>query len=349
MPDNEQAQTPEIVESSPQKVLRRIEIKIPAMKGPERLDVFLTRQVAELTRSIAQDMITSGAITVSAKKVKPSYKVKPGDFISFDLLSRPTLEVEAEDLPLEILFEDEWLVIINKAAGMVMHPATGNRTGTMVNALLHHYESLAESDDPNRPGVVHRLDKETTGVLVICKQQQALSALARAFRERTIRREYVALVWWNMPSSVGVVDAALARDPHDRLKYTTHPTGKLARTHWRVLESFEFLTLCALRLETGRTHQIRVHMQSIQHPVFGDPDYSGRNRQLGKLSSAQRKEVAGYLQTASRQMLHARTLGFTHPMTGEEMEFSADIPPDFAGILEELREIKATRERGKIV
>ncbi len=349
MSDTEKDQTPEIEESQFPKVLRRVEILIPAQKGPERLDVFLGRQVAELTRSAAREMIASGAITVSEKKVKPSYKVKPGDFIAFEVQSRPPLEVEAEDIPLDILYEDEWLVIINKPAGMVMHPASGNRYGTMVNALLHHIESLAESDDPNRPGLVHRLDKATTGVIVVCKDHAALSAMARAFRERTIRREYVALVWWNMPSEVGVVDAGIARDPRDRLKYTTNPSGKHARTHWREVERFDFLSLCKLRLETGRTHQIRVHMQSIKHPVFGDPDYSGRNRQLGKLSSAQRKEVAGYLQQVDRQMLHARTLGFTHPMTGEEMEFSADIPSDFAGVLKELREIKKARERGRLV
>ena len=341
--------TPETTESQFPKILRRVEILIPAQKGPERLDIFLGRQVAEITRSAAREMIASGTVTVSEKKVKPSYKVKPGDFIAFEVLSRPPLDVEAEDIPLDIIFEDEWLVLVNKPAGMVMHPASGNRYGTMVNALLHHIESLAESDDPNRPGIVHRLDKATTGVILICKSHEALSAMARAFRERTIRREYVALCWWNMPSENGIVDAALARDPRDRLKYTTNPSGKRAITHWREVERFDFLSLCKLRLETGRTHQIRVHMQSIKHPVFGDPDYAGRNRQLGKLSSAQRKEVAGYLQQVDRQMLHARTLGFTHPITGEEMEFSAPIPPDFAGILEELREIKAARDRGRLV
>jgi len=227
---------------------------------------------------------------------------------------------------------------------MVVHPAQGNRTGTLVNALLGHYGTLAQSDDPDRPGLVHRLDKDTTGLMVICKQEPALSRLAKAFRERTIEREYNAIVWWQMQARNGVIDEPLGRDPRDRKKYTVRHDGKPARTHWQVLEAFDFLSLLSLRLETGRTHQIRVHISHIAHPVFGDPDYAGRNRQLGKLSSAQRKEVAGYFERITRQMLHARTLGFKHPVTGVELQFESELPDDFAWLLGQLRELKTMRK-----
>jgi len=324
-------------EEHPRKVLRKVEIRVPDGKIPERLDVFLTRQVSELTRAKAQEAINSGAVTIDGKAAKSSHKIRPGEVISLEFLARPPLELEPENIPLDIVWEDKWLVVINKPAGMVVHPAAGNREGTLVNALLGHYGDLAGSDDPDRPGVVHRLDKQTSGLIVVCKREPALSNLADQFRKRLIQREYHAIVWWNLPKRIGVIDQPIGRDPHDRKKYIVRKDGKPARTHWDVKEKFEFLTYMSLHLETGRTHQIRIHMSHIGHPVFGDPEYAGRNRQLGKLTSSQRRQVAGYFEVISRQMLHARTLGFKHPVTRQDLLFEAELPGDFLWLLEELR------------
>lgn len=328
-----------------EKVIRRIEIQIPSGKSPERLDIFLTRQVAELTRSKANEMISSGYVKVNGSIVKPSQKVKPGQLIELEVLSRPPLELKAENLPLEIVYEDEWLLVINKPAGMVVHPAQGNREGTLVNALLGHYANLVKTDNPDRPGIVHRLDKDTTGIIVICKREPALSRLAMAFRKHTIERQYLAIVWWPLPKKSGTIDEAIGRDPRDRKKFAIQADGKRSVTHWRMLENFDFMSYIALKLETGRTHQIRVHTSGAGHPIFGDPDYAGRNRQLGRLSSAQRKLVATYFEIISRQMLHARTLGFKHPITGQDMLFEADPPADFLWLLDQLREARSGKRR----
>lgn len=328
-------------------VIRRMEIKIPKGKIPERLDIFLTRQVTEITRSRAKELIELGIVKIDGKKSKASHKIQPGEFIELEVLTRPPLEILPQDIPLDIVFEDEWLVVINKSQNMVVHPAQGNKDGTLVNALLAHYGkgTLAETDDPDRPGIVHRLDKDTTGVMVVCKQTAALSKLAAAFREHTIEREYNAIVWWPFAQQAGTVDVPLGRSISDRKKYTVRKDGKPARTHYKVLETFDFLTLASFRLETGRTHQIRIHFSHIGHPVFGDSEYGGRNRQLSKLSSAQRREVAEYLERIDRQMLHARVLGFKHPVTGETMHFEAEPPEDFQWLLKSVRDIKAFREQ----
>ncbi len=319
------------------KVIRKVEIRIPEAKTPERLDVFLARQVSELTRAKAQAAINQGAVTVDGMAVKTSHKVRPGQLIKLEVLSLPPLELEPEEIPLDVVWEDRWLVVVNKPAGMVVHPAAGNRSGTLVNALLGHYGDLADSDDPDRPGIVHRLDKETSGLIVICKREPALSKLAEQFRKRTVKREYHAVVWWQMPKRKGSIDEPIGRDPRDRKKYIVRRDGKPSITHWEVMERFEYLSYLALHLGTGRTHQIRVHMSHEGHPVFGDPDYSGRNRQLGRLTSGQRKQVAGYFERINRQMLHARTLGFKHPVTRRELFFESELPEDFAWLLGELR------------
>ncbi|MDP8228603.1 MAG: RluA family pseudouridine synthase [Candidatus Electryoneaceae bacterium] len=333
------------IEKPPRKILRRVIIKIPLAKTPERLDRFLFHQVAELTRSKAQTMIQSGDVTVDGQRIKPSHKVRPGELIELTVLSRPPLDIEPEDIPLDVIWEDDWLAIINKPAGLVCHPAVGNPSGTLVNALLGRYQQLAQSDDPQRPGLVHRLDKATSGLLVVCKREEALSKMGKLFRERTIEREYRAIAWWVMPSRRGVVDQPIGRDSRNRIKMTVRQDGKHARTHWEQLEQFDFLCYLKLKLETGRTHQIRVHMTHQGHSIFGDPDYAGRNRQMGRLTSAQRAETAEYFSAIHRQMLHARTLGFVHPMTEEKLMFESPLPEDFAGLLKQLREIKAARQR----
>lgn len=328
---------PILLPENDETVLREISISIPSGKEPERIDVFISRQVADMTRTKAAELIAEGHVKVNDKIVKPSHKVKAGEFLHMLIPSKPPLLVGAEDIPLEILYQDEWLLVINKPPNMVTHPARGNRSGTLVNALLGHFGELAQSDDPDRPGLVHRLDKDTTGVIVVCRREPAMSRLSEMFRNRTIEREYNAIVWWKMKSKKGTVNQPIGRDPHNRLIYSIQPDGKIAITHWTVLESFAFMSLLSLKLETGRTHQIRVHLSGIGNPVFGDYDYSGRNRQFGKLSSMQRSVAADYLEKIDRQMLHAKTLGFVHPVTKEYLRFESPLPDDMLWLLDRLR------------
>ncbi len=323
-------------------VMKRVELSVPLAKNPERLDIYISSQVAEVSRSRARNLIKEGMVYVDGKVGKPSQSVKAGQQIHVDILAYPSMDLEVEDIPIDIHYEDEHLIIVNKPAGMVVHPAKGNVSGTLVNALLGHYSDhdhpLAATDDPNRPGVVHRLDKDTSGLLVVCKKQPALSKIAKYFRDRTIDREYSAIVWWKFPVKSGMIDQPIGRDPRDRKKYAVIQKGKPAVTCWTLLENFDFMSHISVKLETGRTHQIRVHMNSEGHPVFGDQEYGGRNRQIGKLSSAQRKAVGEYLQVASRQMLHARVLGFIHPITREKLHFEVDPPADYLELLNLLRE-----------
>jgi len=228
--------------------------------------------------------------------------------------------------------------VIDKPAGMVVHPAKGNRTGTLVNALLSHYTNFepASDGDEDRPGIVHRIDKQTSGLLVVCKREPAMSRLSAQFRLHTVEREYHAITWWPFANSKGMIDEPIGRDPHDRQKYSVREDGKPARTHWEQLAKFDFLSHLAMRLETGRTHQIRVHLTHIGHPIFGDAVYSGRNRQMGKLSTAQRIVAGELLGSVDRQLLHARVLGFKHPVTEEQLHFESPLPLDFEETLKKL-------------
>ena len=331
--------------SSDGTIQRRIEIVVPIGKTPERLDQFLARQVADMTRSKAAELIDAGGVMVDGAAVKRSHKVRPREVIELTIAARPSTELQGENIPLKVVYEDHWLIVIDKPAGLVVHPAAGNRTGTLVNALLWRYAELADSSDPERPGIVHRIDKDTSGLLVVCKREPAMSRMSELFREHRIDREYNAIAWWPLPTRKGVVDQPIGRDPTDRKKMAVVEGGKHARTHWLQLEKFDFLTFVALKLETGRTHQIRVHLSHTGHPMFGDADYGGRNRQMGRLSSAQRIEAAEYLERINRQMLHARTLGFEHPITGEKLLFESPLPEDFLWLLENLREKEAGRKR----
>jgi 23S rRNA pseudouridine1911/1915/1917 synthase len=326
------------IETDPNRyelITREVEIVMPAGKEAERLDQFLARQVADVTRSKIQELIESGHITVDGKPTKPSHKTRGGEVVRVVMQARPPLELTPEPIPLSIVFEDEWLVVIDKPPGMVVHPAKGNRSGTLVNALLSHYGQLepATDGDVDRPGMVHRIDKNTSGLLVVCKREPAMSRLSAQFRLHTVEREYHAVVWWPMSGVKGTIDGSIGRDPHDRQKYAVTDDGKTARTHWKVLQKLDFLSYLALRLETGRTHQIRVHMSHTGHPVFGDPEYSGRNRQMGKLTTAQRKVAADLLALCDRQLLHARVLGFEHPVTGERLSFESPLPDDFQAVI----------------
>jgi len=259
--------------------------------------------------------------------------VAPGEVSHVTLPRTPPPDVLPEPIPLEIVYEDDHLLVVNKPAGMVTHPAYGNYTGTLVNALLHHCASLSAVNDATRPGIVHRLDKDTSGLMVVAKTDQAHAHLARQFAQRTIRREYQAIVWGTLAGPTGVIEANLGRSKSDRKKMAVVQEGKRAVTEYTVLERFPYLSLVRLRLQTGRTHQIRVHLAHIQHPVFGDPTYNGRRILYGPGSARQKAEVQALLEILTRQALHARTIGFRHPATGADVMFESSLPEDMSRVL----------------
>jgi len=288
----------------------------------QRLDTFLAASNPELSRSQVQKMIESNAIKVNGKAVKKNYKLRPGDTVKLNLPEPEELAVEPENIPLDILYEDSDIVVINKPRGMVVHPAPGNPRGTLVNALLHHCKDLSGINGKLRPGIVHRLDKDTSGVLIAAKNDTAHRALAKQIKDHDFKRVYVALVYGLVKQDRGLIDAPIGRDPNDRKRMAVvFKNSKRAVTRFKVLERFEKYTLVELELETGRTHQIRVHMSYIKHPVVGDTKYGRSKNNLG----------------FQGQALHAKVLGIKHPRTGEYMEFSAELPEYFKEVLDALR------------
>lgn len=339
------------VESLQKKVLSKIEedkkTTIYEFKVPEgqhesiRLDVYITSFVENATRNKVQDAIKSGYVKVNGKKEKSSYKMMPGDEIFIELPKAPPPEAQPEELDLNLVYEDDDIILVNKEAGMVVHPAYGNWSGTLVNGLMHHVDELAgEDDDENiRPGIVHRLDKDTSGLLVVAKSDEALAALSAKFAEKDVERTYWAIVW-GTPKEEGTVEGDIGRSRHDRKLMTVLPEGrgKRAVTHYKVLEYFDYLSLVEVKLETGRTHQIRVHMAHIGHNVFGDPTYGGTSVRYGPNTGARKTMFHKLLTGLGRQALHAKTLGFEHPTTGEMISFDSELPDDFSHVLEILRE-----------
>ena len=320
---------------------REFQIVVPPGKARERLDIYLTHHIENATRSKVQQGIKSGLITVDGKKVKSSHQVSPGEAIHVSIPRPPPPDVVAENIPLEILYEDDHLIVVNKPAGMVTHPAYGNYTGTLVNALLHHCNSrLSTLNDQTRPGIVHRLDKDTSGLMVIAKDDSVHAQLAKQFSRRTIDRAYWAIVWgrFEKGKKLGLIEAALGRSKSDRKKIAVSKTGKDAATEYEVLEEFEYLSLVKLKLRTGRTHQIRVHLHHIGHPVFGDPTYGGRRIAWGGTEKKKKEEVQRFLKIITRQALHAKTLGFIHPVTKETLHFESGLPSDFQEMLNLLRQ-----------
>jgi 23S rRNA pseudouridine1911/1915/1917 synthase len=316
---------------------QHMEIVVPPGKKRERIDVFLTHHVENATRTKVQAAIRAGCVLVNGTTVRSSHAVSPNDVIHVTLSESPAPDVVAEAIPLSIVYEDEQLLIVNKPAGMVTHPAYGNYTGTLVNALLHHCASLPAVTDRTRPGIVHRLDKDTSGLLIVAKTDAAHAHLSRQFARRTIRREYQAIVWGAFAVEKGTIDANLGRSKSDRKKMAVVQEGKTAITEYTVLEKFSYLSLIRLRLQTGRTHQIRVHLAHVGHPVFGDPTYNGRRLLFGPGTPRQKAEVQKMLDILTRQALHARTIGFRHPATGEEMSFESPLPEDMTAVLKVLR------------
>ena len=315
----------------------RLRFDVPAGQSRVRLDVYLTRQVENATRAKVQSAIAAGMVLVNGRIKRSSYTVLPGDVIDVTLPHPPIPEAVPENIPLEIIYEDDHLLVVNKRPGMVTHPAYGNYTGTLVHALLFHVQSIG-GGPPSRPGIVHRLDKDTSGLLVVAKTDQAHAHLSRQFADHSIEREYHAIVWGRMRAATGTIEATLARSKRDRKKVAVIKGGKEAVTDYEVMQSFQFLTLVRLRLRTGRTHQIRVHLAHIGHPVFGDPTYGGRQAAWAGSEGKRVSQAANLLKLITRQALHARTIGFRHPATGEQMRFDSDLPADMQEVLARIRQ-----------
>ena len=302
----------------------------PADGEPERLDSFIARSVGALTRSAVQKLIDDGQVTVDGSPQKPSLKLKGGERIAVVIPAPAPSEATAEDIPLEILYEDSDIVVINKPAGMVVHPGAGTSGGTLVNALLGHCGDLSGIGGTVRPGIVHRIDKETSGVLVVAKNDHAHHSLSGQFSAHSIKRVYLALVYGSPKGDKGKIESLIGRHPVDRKRMSSKARrGKHAVTHWQVIERFAGMTLVRLRLETGRTHQIRVHLSEAGYPLVGDKVYGGS----GRLSSVTDPQLKGLIKELDRQALHAKTLGIIHPATGEYMEFNTDLPVDMARII----------------
>lgn len=298
-----------------------------------RLDLYLKSMGVHLSRTRITDLISRGDATVNGKTEKPSYKVKTGDMISVRYKTLTNDDIEPQDIEIKVIFEDEDIIVINKDKNMVVHPAKGNRDGTMVNALLYH--TKLEGGDKARPGVVHRLDKDTTGVMVFAKNEEAHVRLASQVEARTMKRTYISLVWGNIIRKQGVVNAPIGRSNSNRkLMTVTNVNSKEAVTNFKLLKNFEVATLLKLNLHTGRTHQIRVHMAYLGHPVIGDNDYC-RNipAVLKNVSVDKRRHYDNIISLIDRQALHSASLSFSHPSTEERLTFYAPIPEDFLSVL----------------
>lgn len=315
------------------------EFKIPdGQQEMIRLDVYITSFVENATRNKVQEAIKAGYVTVNGKKEKSSYKLLPGDDIFIELPKAPPLEAKAEEIELNIRFEDDDIIVVNKPAGMVVHPAFGNWSGTLVNGLIHHVDELGNNDNELRPGIVHRLDKDTSGLIVVAKNDEALAKLSAKFAKKDVERRYWAIIWGTPPEE-GTIEGDIGRSKHDRKLMTVLPEGrgKKAVTHYKVLEFFDYLSLVEVTLETGRTHQIRVHFNSIGHNVFGDATYGGTSVRFGPNTGMRKVMFHKLLTGLGRQALHAKTLGFEHPSTGEFVSFDSELPEDFKHVLETLR------------
>lgn len=318
---------------------KKIVIEIPQGKRKERIDTFLAAAIENATRTRAQKFIDEGYVLVNGKTVKSSYQVAPGDVIDITIPISPRPdEIEAEDIPIEIVFEDEYLLVVNKPAGMVAHPAYANFTGTLVNALLHHTQNLSNYNEPGRPGIVHRIDKDTSGLLVVAKDEWTHAKLAAQFAKHSLEREYQAICWGLFKEPKGEINTNIVRSKKDRKVFTTgFDEGKTAVTFYEVIEEFEFATFLKLNLKTGRTHQIRVHLSSINHPIFGDATYGGCEIVYGSTLPKMKSRIQNLMEIMPRQALHAKTLGFIHPHTNELVRFNSDLPPDMKLLLEKLK------------
>ncbi len=318
-------------------------------QAPLRVDKYLMNRLTGASRNKIQQACEAGCILVNGKETKPSYKVKPLDQVQV-VLPEPVREFELvpENLPLKIVHEDEDVIILDKAAGMVVHPGVGNWTGTLMNALVYHFEHLPHFPDQlHRPGLVHRIDKNTSGLMVIARSERALVTLAKEFFERTIDRKYLALVWGEPKEPTGTITGNIGRSLKDRKVMDVFPDGshgKHAVTHYSVVERFGYVTLVECKLETGRTHQIRAHMKYIGHPLFNDESYGGDKILKGTSFSKYKQFVMNCFDLLPRHALHAATLGFLHPRTGQRVFFESPLPEDFVRLLDKWRKYAAEKE-----
>lgn len=333
-----------IVVDSPDENQKFEHYRFVADKGQSmlRIDKFLSVRIEGISRNRIQQAAEADCILVNGQPVKSNYKVKPLDVISI-VMDRPRRELEIipENIPLNIVYEDDTLMVINKPAGMVVHPGHGNYTGTLVNAVAYHLhrDNISDINDP-RLGLVHRIDKDTSGLLLVAKTPEAKTNLSGQFFRKETKRVYVALVWGNPAEDHSTIEGNIGRDPNDRMRMRVFPDGeqgKAAVTHYRVLERFGYVTLVQCRLETGRTHQIRVHMKHIGHPLFNDERYGGNEILRGTRFSKYKQFIANCFALCPRQCLHAQTLGFVHPTTGEELYFESDIPEDMQSVIDKWR------------
>ena len=330
-------------------------IKVDAGQEPVRLDKYLSDKLYRISRNRVQQLISAGGVLVNGEVLKANYKVQPRDMISVQLPKNPDVpkEIVPEDISLDIRYEDEDVIVVYKPPGLVVHPGVGNFTGTLVNGVMHHLKEnpppVLEGNENDRPGIVHRIDKDTSGLLVLAKNMTAMTHLAKQFFDHTVIRKYQAIVWGNFEEESGTIDEFVGRNPKDELRmhvFKDRDKGKRAITHYKVLEDLYYVSLIECQLETGRTHQIRVHMQYLNHPIFSDDRYGGTKIVKGTVFSKYKQFVHNCFNICSRQALHAKSLGFIHPRTGEPMMFETDLPEDMSQVLDKWRKyINARKDR----
>jgi 23S rRNA pseudouridine1911/1915/1917 synthase len=328
------------IQDDDQELFEHFKLVIDKGQAPLRIDKFLMNRIENATRSKVQQSIEAGNVLVNGKQIKSNYKVKPGDSLTV-VFTHPPREIELipENIPLNIVYEDDNIVIVNKNPGMVVHPAYGNYTGTLVNALIYHFQQLPKSKGAEfRPGLVHRIDKNTSGIMAIAKDELSMARLAKKFYDRDIDRIYIALVWGDPKADEGTITGNIGRSIKDRKVMDVFPAdsemGKHAVTHYKVLKRFGYVTLIQCKLETGRTHQIRVHMRYAGHPLFNDEVYGGNKILKGTTFPKYKQFVENCFKILPRQALHAKSLGFKHPITSEYMNFDSELPEDMKAAIE---------------
>jgi 23S rRNA pseudouridine1911/1915/1917 synthase len=335
---------PEEMQEPSDELYERMNIKVDKGQEPVRIDKFLVQRIEHASRNKVQQAIEAGRVLVNSKTVQPNHKIKPRDeIIVYSDKETPGEKIVPEKMDLNIFYEDEDVLIINKPPGLVVHPASGNYTGTLINGVAYYLQqknkSITEENLP-RFGLVHRIDKNTSGLMVLAKTEKAVTSLAKQFFDHTVRRQYVALAWGDVANDSGTVVAHVGRHRRFRKLFDAYPEGehgKEAITHYKVLERFGYTTLLQCELETGRTHQIRVHMQHIGHPLFNDDTYGGDKIIKGTVFSKYKQFVENCFAICPRHALHAKTIGFIHPATGKEMLFESELPDDMKGLIEKWR------------
>ncbi|MBU3821125.1 RluA family pseudouridine synthase [Flavobacteriaceae bacterium XHP0103] len=340
---------PDFLEEENDDLYEHFTFTVGKGQSPLRIDKYVMGKIENATRNKIQTAAKNGGILVNDVPVKSNYKVRPLDIIRV-LFTHPPHEnlLVGEDIPLDVVYEDDEVLVVNKPAGMVVHPGHGNYSGTLINAIIYRFDNLPNNSS-DRPGLVHRIDKDTSGLLVIAKTEHAMSHLSMQFAEKTSEREYVALVWGNVETDEGTVEGNIGRHPKNRLQNTVFlddeaDKGKPAVTHYKVLERFGYVTLVSCKLETGRTHQIRVHMKHIGHTLFNDERYGGDAILKGTTFTKYKQFVENCFKVLPRQALHAKTLGFKHPKTGEFMRFNSEIPEDMQQCIEKWRNYSKYQE-----